>query len=756
MAQTTTTVSTTSKDLLARLLAGENLTVEHNPQARTAMFDTRDRVLTLPTWDNMSDSLYDMLIGHEIGHALYTPWTERDEAAEGIAAAFDIGGKGNVEVAMDYLNVVEDARIERLVQDKLPGLRRDFFNAYKEMIDRDFFGLKGTNINDLPLLDRINIHFKLGSQCPQQIIFTPAEQVFVDRIAAAKSFDEVTVIASELFSYCGNTRNDTERKQHLAAAMVPGKPGEDGDDSESVSSQPSNDQAKSDSSGNGNSGEDNGDDSDPGEDQSSIGFDPCQTMTQVPARSLTQKAFDQSMNQHRGNTRSVSYGVLDTPNLDNIVWDYKNVARDMESYRNEVLSGADSPVKTSRLHDLKSSEQAYRSVMISFMAESAPIVSDMVKQFEMRKAADRAKRTSIARSGVIDTVRMMSYKFSEDIFRRNAVVADGKSHGLVMYIDWSSSMSPILMDTVKQLVILTLFCRKVNIPFEVYAFTSCPVNHSIASSGANTSGPSFNRKDFWTENKLGKATPASFSAFMLLNFLSSRMTGNEWKTGIDNMFRLAYAASFYSSYLIPSQYYLGSTPLDECIVAAMDMVPQFRAANKLQIVNTIFLTDGQSSGNNLPYSDSFYKTKGYIIDPVTRKTYEASIGSYNSTETLLRIFRDRTKTNAIGFYLLCNKRLDGQKASWQEHSVTNEKAMQEAIRTWDSLGFAEALPGNGGYSHRFLISATDMNVSADNKALNNISVGATVNQVTKALLKDAKNKNKSRVMLNRFIDIIAR
>ena len=72
----TPNISRTSKDVLARLLASENLIVEHSSDAATASFDTNARILTLPVWQDMSNSLYDMLVGHEVAHALWTPSDE--------------------------------------------------------------------------------------------------------------------------------------------------------------------------------------------------------------------------------------------------------------------------------------------------------------------------------------------------------------------------------------------------------------------------------------------------------------------------------------------------------------------------------------------------------------------------------------------------------------------------------------------------------------------------------------------------------
>ena len=140
-----------SKSILARALAQENITVEHRPSAYTASFDVANRVLILPVWKEMSDSLHDMFVGHEVGHALFTPYREKDHDSRGpwFKEAEVLGGTMNAPFVQDIINVVEDSRIERLMKDKFPGLRRDFINGYKELMNRDFFGLQGRNIADL-------------------------------------------------------------------------------------------------------------------------------------------------------------------------------------------------------------------------------------------------------------------------------------------------------------------------------------------------------------------------------------------------------------------------------------------------------------------------------------------------------------------------------------------------------------------------------------------------------------------------------
>jgi predicted metal-dependent peptidase len=65
------------KDLLAKLLSTENITVLRQPVA-TASFNVETRVLTLPVWKNLSENIENMLIAHEVGHALYTPFRKSE------------------------------------------------------------------------------------------------------------------------------------------------------------------------------------------------------------------------------------------------------------------------------------------------------------------------------------------------------------------------------------------------------------------------------------------------------------------------------------------------------------------------------------------------------------------------------------------------------------------------------------------------------------------------------------------------------
>ena len=134
------------KSTLARLLATENLLVEHK-QVPTASFNVETRVLTLPMWTRASDTVYDLLVGHEVGHALYTP---NDDSLD------------NLDCPQSYVNVTEDARIEKLMKRKYPGLGKDFYQGYKELNDDDFFAIADVKLESMSLIDRVNLHYKIG------------------------------------------------------------------------------------------------------------------------------------------------------------------------------------------------------------------------------------------------------------------------------------------------------------------------------------------------------------------------------------------------------------------------------------------------------------------------------------------------------------------------------------------------------------------------------------------------------------------
>jgi len=184
--------SVKDKSTLVKLLAEEDVTVSYQ-KASTASFNPNTREVVLPIWKDKSESVMDMMSLHEVGHALYTPLSLLED-----------GQKKNVKHS--FLNVLEDVRIEKMIQDKYLGSVRVFKTAYKELLKKDFFGIKGKDLSKLNLIDRINMHYKNVSDVP----FDNDELEWVDKANQTKTSDDVLNLAIELQEWMKSQNKDLD------------------------------------------------------------------------------------------------------------------------------------------------------------------------------------------------------------------------------------------------------------------------------------------------------------------------------------------------------------------------------------------------------------------------------------------------------------------------------------------------------------------------------------------------------------------
>ena len=216
-----------NKSTLAKLLANEDVNVVHK-QMPTAYFNSKTRELGLPIWkdEEMTKDIYDLMVCHEIGHALWTPLDMLESAALR-------------KINHSFVNIIEDARIERKVKDKYAGTLGVFNRGYNELIAKDFFGTADKDISTLNLIDRINLFFKGNSD----ITFSEEEKVWVDRTAKTKTPDDVLDLAEELYKWM--EENESETDNH--------------DNGENGESMDSGEEGEGSSSGENSEGEENGD-----------------------------------------------------------------------------------------------------------------------------------------------------------------------------------------------------------------------------------------------------------------------------------------------------------------------------------------------------------------------------------------------------------------------------------------------------------------------------------------------------------------
>jgi len=719
------TVKHEIKSQLAKLLATEDLIVEHK-QVETAQFNVHTRVLTLPNWDKASDNVYTALVSHEVGHALYTPdrdwWKEK-------------------QIPHSFVNIVEDVRIEKLMKRRYAGIAKTFFRGYNELSDNDFFEVKDEDLNDFSLADRVNLFYKIGAWV--DVPFSISEKPILNLIENVETFDDTLSAAEALYNLCKKELKEKQQEQEnnpeceQESPFTPEGGGDsdtdDGDDSEFTVPDSGNDGIVED----GTSGTD------------SIPFN--NGTDSVEPQVDTVKALEDAIKGLNSSIQGRETVYVELPKIDlkkTIVsnetiyngirkyWEEEGV----EYKKNRIEYGHGDPDKDR----FEIVDKEY----VKFKRDAQKEVNYLVKEFECKKSADAYARATTAKTGILDTTKLHTYKYNEDLFKKISVVPDGKNHGLIFILDWSGSMNHVMLDTVKQLYNLIWFCKKVNIPFDVYAFTNCyprDIKEMILR---------YEKKD-------GVALVED--TFSLLNLFTSKTKSKELETQLLNIFRIASAfhSEWYVEYRVPIGMNLSGTPLNESLITLHTLIPQFQKENNLQKVQCVILTDGE--GSPLRYSkevhrdweDCEYMGSANVSEHCVirnRKTgysYScAGLGYYSDvTNLLLKDLRQSfPDTNFIGFRILAGR----EAGHFVRQQVGYDEGVYEPImKDWKkNKSFAIK---NVGYDTYFGLSSSAL----DNDSEFEVQEDATKAQIKRAFVKSLNNKKMNKKILGEFVELVA-
>ena len=700
------------KGTLAKLLATENLTVEHR-KVITACFDVEKRLLILPIWKTASNNVYDLLVGHEVGHALYTPNEDFSSAPK------------------DFVNVLEDARIERMMKVTYPGLRRSFFVGYRELWEQDFFGVKNDDPNTLSLIDRINLYFKGNPNIP----FADEEMVWVNRAEKTKTFQEVVDLAKELYEFCSQKQ---ENKEDMNMPPLP----------ESSDGQQSPDQTIEDSSEELDEEKEWPTESDPEKDHrndrsaddadletpSYQGGDQCDE-----TKSVTDEALSQALETLiDDNAKEWMYLTIPNPKVEDYIVPFQETQENLYNhFYNE-----------DRTSDW--AEHVYYSVAHynTFKKDTQKTVNYLCKQFEMKKSADEYRRAATAKTGVIDTNKLHTYKYNDDIFKKVTVIPEGKNHGLVMYLDWSGSMQSQLLDTLKQTYNLIWFCKKSGIPFRVYAFQS-----GYGYSDMDNSV---------TDQNVGELAIAS--DFRLFEFFSSRQNAKSLEKSMQLVYTQVFAMGGWrlNHY---SPYTLGGTPLAEAVYCTRSIVNSIKRVERVSKVNVICLTDGEA--NPMSYVHQFpddhsyrageYRyqylchTRGkvfFLRDPKTGYTRKISNQPYVTTKEIVSFYREITDYNWVGIRL-CAK---GDLTKLVREFAGDQ--LDAIDKQWKKERFA-SIKERAGFTEAFYMPDKNTGMGSQDLEVKQKKEVATKAELTRAFKKHMGSKMTNKTILNAFIEQIA-
>ena len=732
------------KSQLAKLLATEDLVVEHK-KVETACFNVVSRVLTLPMWDNTTEDVVDMLVSHEVGHALYTPTDEWYK---------------EYKINPNVVNVVEDARIEKLMKRRYEGIAKTFYKGYTELHKEDFFEVKKKDISKLSLADRINLFFKIGSH--YKISFTDFEQTLVDRVAQCETFQDVLEVSKDIYEYCmeeiEKRKQEQETEQEAGLEMDSGdgqnsggtgseledvrddwydedgnmtEPDEDGSDVESHQVMPE-----------GMSG---------GGSQMGTGESEITETADSLERALKNLAVMEGLENH--------YLELPDVDTDQIIIDNEVIHAICDAHFTEMREDYAEKSKipgSEREWSVYSLEGALNAMaeadkeFIKFKKEAQKEVNYLVKEFEMKKSAGAYARATTSRTGVLDTTKLINYKFSEDLFKKVTVLPDGKNHGLVFILDWSGSMNNVMMDTLKQLYNLIWFCRKVQIPYDVYAFTSDYPRPAMYANKETFYEP----KDMMAE--VG-------NQFALLNMFSSQTRSKDLDTQMINIWRSAciFAWNISTPYLdVPYGYRLSGTPLNEAMVSLHTLLPDFQKRTGVEKVQCVVLTDGESQPlryhrevqrqwEDEPYMGTNYFGENCVLrDRKLGKTYiSKDSGRYETTDMLLEHLKDCfPQTNFIGIRVLPSREGGSFIRRYCGYETEDTEKMMRRWKKEKSFAIKTS-----GYHTYFGMASSALN--NDGELV--VKEDATKAEIKRAFAKSLKGKKMNKKILSEFIELVA-
>jgi len=311
----------------------------------------------------------------------------------------------------------------------------------------------------------------------------------------------------------------------------------------------------------------------------------------------------------------------------------------------------------------------------------------------------------------------------------------------------------VMLDTVKQLFNLVWFCKKVAIPFDVYAFTSDYPLVSYSEEGkASLRELAYTKKDSLVQ--VGEW-------FSLMNLLTSKTNGKTLEEQMLNIFRIAntFRWNTYTRYATPYGMSLSGTPLNETMVALHQILPKFQKEHKLQKVQCVVLTDGEAEmpkyhrevqrrWEDEPFMGTAHiGPNSYLRDRKTGMTYSLDCEWYEFTDVLLRNLRDKFKDiNFIGIRVLESRDAGSFIRRYCGYMSPETDRIMSIWKKQRAFSLKQS-----GYHTYFGLSANALSQDADFE----VAEDATKTQIKSAFAKSLKSKKMNKKILGEFVELVA-
>jgi len=643
---------------ISSMLAQENIAVEFSSYANTASYQPMSRTITFPySTAFMDKDIHELFMFHEVSHALHIPPADMQLVKDS-------------KVDHDLWNVIVDIRDERLIKARYPGSIPMFIRGYEKLLNQGFFG-STSNLKYKDFADRLNVYAKCGIKSASIVPLTAKEQEFYNRCMRVETMQEVIDMTRELLGI--NTNNTIPRADMLDDIIERLKESGDGTD----------------------------DDGDPLSEKELL--KKAEEALDKIREERVQAAFDANFaNSIMHNTKVISFEPIPLGQSQ-----YSPVKLYTEFVKTTYLNDCFG-------EDLAAGTSAVRTVRKDIRTS----VDSMIRIFESKKAAERARNAKIADTGMIDVNKVHRHLFDNKIFRRSVKLPNSKNHAYCILVDFSGSMTRSYDHVIQQLIVVTEFFRRIQVPYKVFAF-GFDLDRRIFSSKPTA----FYQSSIYTSYY--SAERPNF----LFELLNSEQTTNEHNIALTGlMHKIGFC--------------LSNTPTLHAISAAENIATEFFARTGASSKHMLVITDGEPT-------DGGYSNSGktvIITDPVAHsKVVYRGNSPYGMCNAIGKIIENRRgiKFSTIS---ITSSLTDRIVSSFVTSAI--DKSNTEQFRKAGYTNIPDPFTNNPIFFAKPM--AVDTGIDEYD-----ISEKRTSTQISRALLANMKHINKSRNFLNALAESLS-
>ena len=620
--------------------------------------------------------------------------------------------------------------------------------GYKKLVADEFFGdVEQIDWDKVKLIDKINLEAKVGNLI--DVPFNAEEKALFDKTMNTEEFSEVLDVVREILAYSKENQEDL-----MNPPKVPQNDEEfDGEENEDPTSMGHDDMENNneeeentrdeESSTNNETDEDT--EQEDGEERITTNSNPQHTDEDISITDEIFRGMEKSLIPE--STDSIFANDISKEKFDKAVVPYNKLKKLREEHFNYNYNTYKEDYWYTKTWDNGILTKEQEAEFGTYIKKVKKAVMPAVKEFEQRKAAKRWQHAQTAKTGRIDVNKLHAYKLSDDIFSRATHLADSKNHGMFMLVDYSGSMSGQLHNVLDQIIHSVYFCKAVNIPFEVYAFTTGGQSQFDYGDG-----------DIHMDN------------LTMPQLIHSGLKKKDFEEAVKWLYaRTDYARGSYADFIRPQVEDWGSTPLNQALIVSHKLIKSFKHKNQLENVTLLSVTDGDTNRLSI-YEDrslnvkrvesvNYYSTN--VVITIDGKRVKMKDRGKAGTESLYNNLKTRYGINTMGFFVADGSKELNHRIMDAYHSKTGDadwydgdfqafrkNKIKENTKN-RCIEFLNVL----GYDHYYIVRSDKF--GTEEEECFDISDDATDSQIRTAFKRFSNKKKTNKNLMTKFGKAVA-